>query len=64
MASPAEAVENMLEDMESFGFTVERKSDRKMTRERNTLVKTLLRFLEDVDDDMSVIEVRNALGEL
>lgn len=65
MASPAEAVENMLEDSVYLGGgTYKNKSDRVKHNERALLIKQLLKFLEEVDEDLSVMEVRQALEEL
>lgn len=64
MATPAEAVDNMLDEMEGEGFNVKRKSDRAIRSQRMLLVKQLIRFLDDVDEDLSVMEVRQALEEI
>lgn len=65
MASPAEALDSMLEDMkyEGGGFYKE-KSARVRHSEKALLIKQLLAFLENVDEELSVMEVRQALEEI
>lgn len=65
MATVAEAVDNMLEDTKYEGGGVyKEKSGRVKHNERALLVKQLLLFLENVDEDLSVMEVRQFLEEL
>lgn len=65
MATVAEAVDNMLEDTEYVGLgQYKGKSARVKHNERALLVKQLLLFLENVDEDLSVMEVRQFLEEI
>lgn len=64
MATVAEALDNMLEDTVKDGWTFRDKSARVKHNERALLIKQLLLFLENVDEDLSVMEVRQALEEI
>lgn len=64
MAEVSEALDAMLESVDErhFGY-VKTKSAISQKRDRTLLAKRILRFLENVDEDMSVMEVRQALEE-
>ena len=65
MATVAEALDNMLEDTTYVGGgQYKEKSGRVKHNEKALLVKQLLKFLEEVDEDLSVMEVRQALEEI
>jgi hypothetical protein len=65
MATVAEALDNMLEDTTyRGGGQYKEKSSRVKHNERSILVKQLLLFLENVDEDLSVMEVRQSLEDI
>lgn len=62
MATVQEALDAMDEQLYGFASTKKGlKSDRVLKSERTLLVKQLLKFLENVDEDMTVLEVRQEL---
>jgi hypothetical protein len=62
MASVAEAL-NACIDQDRVEMSARTKSQKVMKHERSLVVKRLLQFLENVDEDLSVMEVRQALEE-
>lgn len=64
MATVAEALDNMLVDTVVDGWQYKNKSSRVKHNEKALLVKQLLLFLENVDEGLSVMEVRQMLEEI
>lgn len=64
MATPLEALDAMIDEQTDGGFITAHKKPRVLAREKGLIVKQLIRFLENVDEDLTVLEVRQALEEV
>ena len=67
MATVKEALDNAIDETrDSAGFSGYNKikSQKVYRSERTLYIKQLLRFLENVDEDLSILEVRQQLEEL
>lgn len=63
MSNVHEALDACVDAVDDREF-VKLKSSRKLIAERNMMARTILRFLENVDEDLSVMEVRQALEDI
>lgn len=64
-SSVFDALDNMVDDFDAKGgfSTSHLKPEKRVRHERTLLVKQLLRFLENVDEDLTCMEIRQALEE-
>lgn len=63
MATVSEALDEMLDNQRSSFSGIKTKSDRVLRNERVLLAKRLLQFFENVDEDLTAMEIRQALEE-